>query len=79
MSDLKNFDRMFRLDGKVALVTGGKHRVAHETAQTDEDVQDPEASVCIQQLPSSSQARRKSSSPRVRRPDRKASTRPSRS
>jgi hypothetical protein len=23
MSDLKNFDRMFRLDGKVALVTGG--------------------------------------------------------
>lgn len=24
MSELKNFDRMFRLDGKVALVTGGK-------------------------------------------------------
>ena len=24
MSDIKNFDRMFRLDGKVALVTGGK-------------------------------------------------------
>lgn len=24
MSDLKNFDRMFRLDGKVALVTGGE-------------------------------------------------------
>ena len=24
MSDLKNYDRMFRLDGKVALVTGGK-------------------------------------------------------
>lgn len=23
MSELKNFDRMFRLDGKVALVTGG--------------------------------------------------------
>lgn len=25
MSDIKNFDRMFRLDGKVALVTGGKY------------------------------------------------------
>jgi hypothetical protein len=24
MSELKNFDRMFRLDGKVALVTGGE-------------------------------------------------------
>ena len=24
MSDLKDFGRMFRLDGKVALVTGGK-------------------------------------------------------
>lgn len=24
MSDIKNFDRMFRLDGKVALVTGGR-------------------------------------------------------
>ena len=24
MSDLKNFDTMFRLDGKVALITGGK-------------------------------------------------------
>lgn len=24
MSEIKNFDRMFRLDGKVALVTGGK-------------------------------------------------------
>jgi hypothetical protein len=23
MSEIKNFDRMFRLDGKVALVTGG--------------------------------------------------------
>ena len=23
MSELKDFDRMFRLDGKVALVTGG--------------------------------------------------------
>jgi hypothetical protein len=23
MSDLPNFDRLFRLDGKVALVTGG--------------------------------------------------------
>jgi hypothetical protein len=26
MSDLKNFERMFRLDGKVALVTGGEGR-----------------------------------------------------
>jgi hypothetical protein len=24
MSELKNLDRMFRLDGKVALVTGGE-------------------------------------------------------
>lgn len=24
MSELKNFDRMFRLDGKTALVTGGE-------------------------------------------------------
>lgn len=24
MSELKNFDTMFRLDGKVALITGGK-------------------------------------------------------
>lgn len=24
MSDLRNFDHMFRLDGKVALITGGK-------------------------------------------------------
>jgi hypothetical protein len=25
MSELNNFDNFFRLDGKVALVTGGKH------------------------------------------------------
>jgi hypothetical protein len=33
MSELKNFDRMFRLDGKVALVTGGACPVAAEVAQ----------------------------------------------
>lgn len=29
MSDLKNFDRMFRLEGKVALVTGGRHAMSN--------------------------------------------------
>jgi hypothetical protein len=33
MSELKNFERMFRLDGKVALITGGELRNAWEAAQ----------------------------------------------
>lgn len=33
MSDLKKFDRMFRLDGKVALVTGGELRCASIASQ----------------------------------------------
>jgi hypothetical protein len=33
MSDLKNFDRMFRLDGKVALVTGGELHFAGIASQ----------------------------------------------
>jgi hypothetical protein len=37
MSDLKNFDRMFRLDGKVALVTGGELQVACEVRGRNAD------------------------------------------
>lgn len=36
MSELKNFERMFRLDGKVALVTGGELRNARQRRRTDE-------------------------------------------
>ena len=35
MSDLKNFNRMFRLDGKVALVTGGKSSPATAAQSLD--------------------------------------------
>lgn len=30
MSELKDFNRMFSLDGKVALVTGGKHHYCNQ-------------------------------------------------
>ena len=40
MSDIKDFDRMFRLDGKVALVTGGEALQRHQL-ERDTDTRCP--------------------------------------
>jgi hypothetical protein len=54
MSELRNFDSLFRLDGKVALVTGGKFgadmAVSQKHSSSDAGSQDLEDWVCMLQL-----------------------------
>ena len=70
MSELRDFDRMFRLDGKVALITGGEQPRTDSTRRSAlKTLQDREDLDFTQRQHSSEQEQRKSSSLRERLED----------
>jgi hypothetical protein len=66
MSELRDFDRMFRLDGKVALITGGEQPRTDSRRSALKSLQDRVDLGFTQRQHSSEQVQRKSSSPRER-------------
>lgn len=78
MSDIKDFNRMFSLDGKVALVTGGKVKQDFMACNLYSDSQVLGDWVCTLRLHFSSLEQRRFSSPRVRTKESRALTKPSR-